>query len=90
MKPLQYRKLSSCLTELTVLNTHQIVLVLALAVVGAISQSDIYSSLADKLQKLSKKFDEDKILSRNQSNRTSNNVDMKGKYRGIFGLNIFT
>jgi uncharacterized protein YejL (UPF0352 family) len=50
-----------------VLNTHQIVLVLALAVVGAISQSDIYSSLADKLQKLSKKFDEDTILSRNQS-----------------------
>ena len=76
MKPLQYRKLSSCLTELTVLNTHQIVLVLALAVVGAISQSDIYSSLADKLQKLSKKFDEDTILSRNQSAKEPDPVYM--------------
>jgi len=62
-------------TELTVPNMHQITSVTPPAVVAAISQPDRLTSLENKLEELSKKFDDVKLLSSNKS-RARNTVDM--------------
>ena len=55
---------------------HQITAVTPSAVVPAISQPHRLTPLENKLEELSKKFDDVKLLSSNTSTRKSNTVDM--------------
>ena len=55
---------------------HQITAVTPSAVVAAISQPHRLTPLENKLEELSKKFDDVKLLSSNTSARKSNTVDM--------------
>lgn len=62
-------------TELTVPNMYPLTSVTPPAVITAISQPNRLTSLENKLEELSKKFDDVKLLSSNKS-RARNTVDM--------------
>ena len=70
----RYGQQYTSLAELTVPNTHQMASVTPAASVAAICKPDKLSSLENKLQELYKKSDGVTLLSRNTSNRTSDNV----------------
>ena len=70
----RYGQQYTSLAELTVPNTHQMASVTPAASVAAICQPNRFSSLENILQELYKKSDGVTLLSRNTSNRTSDNV----------------